>query len=158
MDSDASRRSRQTKARCRHANEKGNEHNPLCSTPECTSRRKGHICAHYSQLTPPQKDIHRVRVIVGGDRLEETGVTRTQISSITTTKYLINSTLSTPNTKFMLAYIKDYYYGTVLSTFEYIRISLKDVPDKIIGQYNLESMASDGWVYMQIEKGLPGLK
>ena len=37
-------------------------------------------------------------------------------------------------------------------------MSLKDIPDKIIGQYNLGKMVSDNWVYMQIETSMSGLK
>ena len=39
-----------------------------------------------------------------------------------------------------------------------MRISLKDIPDEIIEQYNLGEMVSSGWVYMKIEKGMTGLK
>ena len=52
--------------------------------------------------------------------------------------------MSTPNAKFMSEDIKDCYYGIVLPQFEYTRISLKDIPDKIIWQYNLGEVASDG--------------
>ena len=37
-------------------------------------------------------------------------------------------------------------------------MSLRDIPDEITDQYNLRALAHDGWVYMQIEKGMPGLK
>ena len=39
-----------------------------------------------------------------------------------------------------------------------MRMALKDIPEEIIEQYHLRTMASDSWVYMQIEKGMPGLK
>ena len=54
--------------------------------------------------------------------------------------------------------IKDYYYGTILSAFEYMRMVLKDIPDEIIVQYNLKVLQCNDWVYIQIEKGMPGLK
>ena len=45
-----------------------------------------------------------------------------------------------------------------MPTFEYMRMKLHDIPDEIINQYNLLALSTDGWVYMQIEKGMPGLK
>ena len=58
----------------------------------------------------------------------------------------------------MTADIDRYYYVTPLEIFEYMRMALKDIPDEIVTQYNLTNIASDGWVYIQIEKGMPGLK
>ena len=37
-------------------------------------------------------------------------------------------------------------------------MALRDIPDEIIAQYKLLELSTDGWVYMQIEKGMPGLK
>ena len=39
-----------------------------------------------------------------------------------------------------------------------MKIALNISPDKIIRQYNLSALASNGWVYMEIHKGMPGLK
>ena len=58
----------------------------------------------------------------------------------------------------MTADIDRYYYGTPLATFEYMRMALSGMPEEIITQYNMAAIASDGWVYIQIEKGMPGLK
>ena len=52
--------------------------------------------------------------MVRGNKLDYTGFTATQTASLTTTKCLINSTLSTDKAKFMSIDIKDYYYGTIL--------------------------------------------
>ena len=39
-----------------------------------------------------------------------------------------------------------------------MRIALKEIPEEVIEQYDLRTMASESWVYMQVEKGMPGLK
>ena len=39
-----------------------------------------------------------------------------------------------------------------------MKISLDIVPDKIIRQYNIRALDSNFWVYMEIRKGMPGLK
>ena len=54
--------------------------------------------------------------------------------------------------------IKDFYYGTVMARYEYMKLALECIPDKIIDQYSLRTLSSDGCVYLDIQKGLPGLK
>jgi hypothetical protein len=39
-----------------------------------------------------------------------------------------------------------------------MRIPLQIIPAKIIDQYTLRDLAEDGWVYVEIQKGTPGLK
>ena len=93
-----------------------------------------------ASLRPHKKEAHRVRVTVGGDKLDYSGITATQMASLTMTKCLINSTLSTDKAKFMSVDIKDYYYGTILDRFEYMRIAIKDIPKEIIVQYDLRAL------------------
>lgn len=40
---------------------------------------------------------------------------------------------------------------------EYIQIKLSDIPDEIIKEYNLEVIAKDGCVYVEVNKGIYGL-
>ena len=42
--------------------------------------------------------------------------------------------------------------------YEYMKISLAILPEEIIAQYNLLQLASNGWVNLEIRKGMPGLK
>ena len=37
-------------------------------------------------------------------------------------------------------------------------MSLADIPEEIVEQYNLRKIATNGWVYMEIRKGMPGLR
>ena len=39
-----------------------------------------------------------------------------------------------------------------------MKIALDIVPNEIIRQYNIHAQASNGWVYMEIRKVMPGLK
>ena len=41
---------------------------------------------------------------------------------------------------------------------EYMKMKLKIIPQEIIDQYQLQDLEEDGWVYMNIVKGMPGLK
>jgi hypothetical protein len=111
-----------------------------------------------STIRPNKDETHRVRVTVGGDKLDFPGITTTQCASLTTTKCLLNSTISTPNAKFMVLDVKNFYYGTPMARYEYMKLPIKLIPDEIINQYNLLALVADGFVYMEIRKGMPGLK
>ena len=54
--------------------------------------------------------------------------------------------------------IKDFYYGTAMARYKYMKLALAYNPDKIINQYSLRTLSSDGWVYLETRKGMPGLK
>ena len=107
---------------------------------------------------PNKAEKHRVRLTVGRDRLEYDGETATSTADITTFKILINSTLSTKDAKMMIMDIKNYYLGTPLPTYEYMRLPIAIIPTEIIEKYGLKKLAVDGWVYLEIRKGMYGLK
>jgi hypothetical protein len=58
----------------------------------------------------------------------------------------------------MMMAIKNYYIGTPLPRFEYMKMLLSRFPEKIIRKYNLNALAVDGWVYIENRKGVYGLK
>ena len=45
-----------------------------------------------------------------------------------------------------------------MGRYEYMKISLAVLPEEIIAQYNLLQLVSKRWVYLEIRKGMPGLK
>jgi hypothetical protein len=95
---------------------------------------------------------------VGGDRLDYSGDVATSTADITTFKILINSTLSTEDAAMMLIDIKNYYLGTPLPWFEYMKTLVYRFPEGIIQKYNLNTLAIGGWIYIEIRKGMYGLK
>jgi hypothetical protein len=107
---------------------------------------------------PHKKENERVRLTVGGDRLDYSGDVATSTADITTFKILINSTLSTNDAAMMMMDIKNYYPRTPLSRFEYMKMLLSHFPEEIIQRYNLKALAVDGWVYIEIRKRMYGLK
>jgi hypothetical protein len=107
---------------------------------------------------PHKLEKERVRLTVGGDRLDYSGDVATSTADITTFKILINSTLSTEDAAMMMIDIKNYYLSTPLSRFEYMKMLLSRFPEEIIQKYNLNALAVDGWVYIEIRKGMYGLK
>ena len=111
-----------------------------------------------SSIRPDKAEQNRVRITVGGDRLDYVGSTTTRMASLTTTKCLFNSVLSTPNARFMNADIANFYYRTPLDVYKYAQMPLKLIPQEIINEYNLIDLAVNGIVYIEIRKGMPGLK
>jgi hypothetical protein len=71
-----------------------------------------------SSNRPTKPETHCVRVTVGGNKLDFPGLTATQCASLTTTKCLLNSTVSTPTAKFMVLDVKNFYYGTLMEGYE----------------------------------------
>ena len=130
-----------------------------CVAPSAVPRgRKVTYGRLVTTLCPHKEEVHRLRVTVGGDNLNYPGFTTTHCVSLTTTKCLLNSTLSNPHSKFLVLDIKIFYYNTPMNRYEYMCLPLHSIPYKIIVQYNLLSLALDGWVYLEILKGMPGLK
>jgi hypothetical protein len=58
----------------------------------------------------------------------------------------------------MMMNIKNYYLGTPLPRFEYMKMLLSRFPEEIVQNYHLNALAVDGWVYIEIRKGMYGLK
>jgi hypothetical protein len=58
----------------------------------------------------------------------------------------------------MMMDIKNYYLGTPLPRFEYMKMILSRFPKEIIQKFNLNALAVYGWVYIEIRKGMYGLK
>jgi hypothetical protein len=106
---------------------------------------------------PHKKEKERVRLTVGGDRLDYSGDIATSTADITTFKILINSTLSTKDAAMMMMDIKNYYPVTPLPWFEYMKMLLSRFPEEIVQKYNLNALAVDGWVYIEIRKGMYSL-
>ena len=121
--------------------------------------RKVSYARMVATIRPHKTEVNRVHVTVGGDILNYPGTTTTNCASLTTTKCLLISTISTPDARFMTLDIKNLYYGTPMSRYEYMRLALDFFPDNIIEQYNLHSLVyPNGWIFMDIRKGMPGLK
>jgi hypothetical protein len=127
----------------------------LKNTPKDRNITYGKIVCDYK---PHKQEKEHVRLTVGGDRLDYSGDVTTSTADIITFKILINSTLSTEDAAMMMMDINNYYLGTPLPRFEYIKMLLSRFPEEIIQKYNLNALAVDGWVYIEIRKGMYGLK
>jgi hypothetical protein len=58
----------------------------------------------------------------------------------------------------MLIDISNFYLGTPMSRYEYMRMNISLLPEEIILTYNLCDIVDEkGWIYMEIRKGMYGL-
>jgi hypothetical protein len=79
-------------------------------------------------IRPHKAEQHRVRLTVGGDRINYPGETATKNADLTTSKCLWNSTISTPGARYMCADVKKIYLNTLLERPEYMQLALTIIP------------------------------
>jgi hypothetical protein len=104
-----------------------------------------------------EEEKERTRLTVGGDQIEYPGDKSTMTAGLTTAKILINSVISTKGAQFMVIDIKNFYLNTPLGRFEYMVINLASLPQETIEKYDLNELAQDGKIYIEIQKGVYGL-
>jgi hypothetical protein len=106
----------------------------------------------------PQKDEpNRCRITVGGDRLDYPGEVATKTADMTTIKCLLNSVLSRSKARFMTGDVKNFYLNTPMERPEYMRIPIHLIPDEILQEYDATKYLTDGFIYIEIVKGMYGL-
>ena len=120
--------------------------------------RKVSYVKHVATIRPNKVEVNRVRLTAVRDRLDYPGITATNTTSLTTAECHLSSVISTEGARYMTPDIQNIYYSTPLLRFEYLRVLLTTIPNEIVQQYGLDGMAHNGWVYMKVWKGMPGLK
>jgi hypothetical protein len=101
----------------------------LTNTPKDRNITYGKIVCDYK---PHKKGKERVMLTAGGNRLDYSGDVATSTADITTFKIRINSTLSTADAAMMMMDIKNYYLGTPLPRFEYMKMLTSRFPEEIV--------------------------
>jgi hypothetical protein len=91
------------------------------------------VCAY----KPHKADPYRVRMTVGGNRVDCHGKMETKTADLPVTKAIINSVISTKAALYMSMDIKNYYLGIPLGRYEYVKIPGSMVPNRITEEYNL---------------------
>ncbi len=59
---------------------------------------------------------------------------------MTLIKVLLNSIISTENARCVILDVKDFYLNTLMKRFEYMRLKLKDIPERIIIEYKMHEV------------------
>jgi hypothetical protein len=108
-------------------------------------------------IRPQKSEPHRVRMTVGGNLIDYPYEVSTPTADMTTAKLVMNSTISTPGATFHCFDISNFYLNTPMERFEYMRIPLWAIPECIMKQYKLADLAHNGYVLVEIRKGMYGL-
>eukprot|EP00957_Ditylum_brightwellii_P175481 13360035-Ditylum_brightwellii.AAC.1 len=112
------------------------------------------VCDH----RPQKADPNQARLVVGGDQVEYPFNVSTPTADLATAKILMNSVISTKCAKFWTMDIKNFYLNTPMKRYKYMQLGYNILPEEIIKQYQLDEMQiADGWVYMEIRKGMYSL-
>jgi hypothetical protein len=109
------------------------------------------------EIKPNKAEVHRTRLTVGGDQVHYPGDVGTPTADLTLVKIHVNSVISTRGARYMTLDIKNFYLNTPMERFEYVRIKIDDIPEEIIVEYKLKDKVSDGYVYVEVQKGMYGL-
>ena len=93
----------------------------------------------------------------GGNLISYPGELTMHTANVAMAKILWNSVISTDGARYMCIDIKNFYLGTPLDRFEYMRIPIALFPQHTIDKYNLNTHKKDGFVYAKIQKAIYGL-
>ena len=105
-----------------------------------------------------KEEKERVRLTVGGDRINYPDEVATPTADLLTVKLMINSVISTPHARWMTVDIKNFYLNTPLKRYEYLKLRLNKLPEDVIKQYKLKDKATpEGYIYVEVRKGMYGL-
>ena len=110
---------------------------------------------------PFKAEKHRVRMVVGGNRLDYHEDAGAPAASLLETKILLNSVISDAHrgARFMTCDLKDFFLATPMEKPEFMKIPISSIPQDIIDQYNLNRLrTSSNQIYIKIVKGMYGLK
>ena len=110
-------------------------------------------------IRPQKAETHRVRMTAGGDKLDYPGDPSSPAVSVLDAKIHINSTISDAKrgARFLTLDIKNFYLGTPMTYFQYIRVKRDIIPQEVMDEYDF-TIEADGHVYFEIRRGMYGLK
>jgi hypothetical protein len=106
---------------------------------------------------PQKEDPNGVQITVGGNLIAYPFELTTRTADMVSSKILWNSVISTLDARFAGANIKNMYLETPLDRFEYMKMQIALLPMDIIEHYNLLEKAINGYMYMEVCKGMYGL-
>ena len=90
-------------------------------------------------IKPHKKETHRTRLTVGGNLLPFDGNLSVPGATVTTTKCMVNSIISTPKAKGLILDISNFYLNNNLPSPKWMSMPLIIIPQEIIQQYELKN-------------------
>ena len=113
-------------------------------------------------MRPGKAEVFRIRMTVGGDRLDAYQDVRSPAVGVIDTKLHLNSVISDAHlgARYCTGDLKDFFLVSDMPIYQYMRVHRRYVPQEIINEYDLtdQHFSSKGFVYLEIRKGMYGLK
>jgi hypothetical protein len=113
-------------------------------------------------MQPGKAEPYRIRMTVGGDKLDAYQDVRSPAVGMLDTKLHLNSTISDAKhgARYCTGDLKDFFLCSDMPIYQYMRVHRKYVPAAIIDEYGLTPAHFDskGYTYLEIRKGMYGLK
>ena len=113
-------------------------------------------------MRPGKTEVYRLRMTVGGDRLDAYQDVRSPAIGLIDTKLHLNSVISDAHlgARYCTGDIKDFFLVSDMVIYQYMRIHRKYLTPEVIAEYNLTEDYFDakGYIYVEIRKGMYGLK
>jgi hypothetical protein len=95
---------------------------------------------------------------MGGNIVNYPDDCKTPTADIITIKLLLNSIISINNAKFMMIDLKDFYFMTPVTRYEYFRMKLDLFPNNIIKEYKLWDIVNNNRnIFCDVRRGMYGL-
>ena len=110
-----------------------------------------------SDLKPHKTEEQRVRLTVGGDRIDCPYDISILVDDLATIKIHLNNVISTHKSEFFCTDIRNFYLNNDLPSPEYTRLPIAIIPEEIIAEYNLLPLVKNEFVYILIQKGMYSL-
>ena len=85
---------------------------------------------------------YQTRLTVGGDRVNYSRDFSKPTVDLTTVKIILNIIVSTLNAKFTTIDVKDFYLSIPMDQSDYMRLKLRDPPESLVQNYNIEEKAN----------------
>jgi hypothetical protein len=124
--------------------------------------RKVTYATHVCTMRPGKSEKYRVRMAVGGDRLDAYQDVRSPAVGVTDTKLHINSVISDAarGARYCTCDIKDFFLGSAMPVYQYMKIHRRYLTPEIIQEYSLteDYFDANGYCFLEIRKGMYGLK
>ena len=105
---------------------------------------------------PQKEDPNRTILKVGVSISEYPVNVITPTADTITSKIVRNILVSTTKAKCICIDIKTFYLVTPLTRYKYLHIAITLIPEKIIQQYSLLPLVRNGFIYLDIRKGMYG--
>jgi hypothetical protein len=119
--------------------------------------RKATYARFVTTEQPHKTETKRVHITVKCNLIHYTDKVSTPNADLSTVKMLLNSVISTPGAHFTTFDLPYFYLGTPMAQKEYMRISINSIPQSIIDQYHILDLFRNGFVLVEISRGMYGL-